>query len=283
MDASLVRLSVRVPQMAFGAVTNAFAAGALIACAFFLMFPEGYLYVAVGSPGEGNTAFLFGLMVLLGVITASIFDLIVSIVKGATGGSSTKADVEGGEVDGYNSQTRVLSSVLIGDFAHNFFDGTFIGIAFTGCSNTMAWGITVATVLHEIAQEIADFIVLTDPKQGKLKAPLALVLNFVSGLSVMLGVVIVMSMDLGPRTVGCGLVFGGGIYIQIGLAECMGRVYAQALTVKLKIASIVLFSLGALAIGAVLFGHEHCVPEGDDSHEGHDHGRRLLGLIGHAF
>merc|ERR1712216_623254 len=137
-------------------------------------------------------------------------------------------DAESGEDTGFFNRNRVLSAVLIGDFAHNFFDGTFIGIAFTGCSNTMAWGIAIATILHEIAQELADYIVLTDPKQGNLKPIIALVLNFISGLSIILGIVIIMSLDLGPRTVGCGLVFGGGIYIQVGLAEAMGRVYAQA-------------------------------------------------------
>jgi len=261
--------------MTFGALTNAFAAGALISCAFFLMFPEGYLYVGVGSPSEGNTAFMFGLFVLLGVITASIVNLIVHMVMGAMGKKSTSTeakDVEGAPApeSGFTNQSRILSGVLIGDVLHNFFDGTFIGVAFSGCSNTMAWGIVVATILHEIAQELADYVVLTDPKQGKLKPPVALGLNFISGLSGLLGVVVVMSMDIGPRAVGCGLVFGGGIYIQVGLAECMGRVYAQALSVKVKLGAIILFCLGALAIGLVLINHVHCVPEGDASHEAHD-------------
>jgi zinc transporter ZupT len=261
---------------AFGALANAFASGALIACAFFLMFPEGYLYVSVGSSGEGNTAFLFGTMTLLGVITASVIDLVVSpFLKGLDKPkvSSTDAKEVAPDSEGFSRRSRVLGGVLIGDFAHNFCDGLFIGTAFAGCSNTMAWGITTATILHEIAQELSDYIVLTDPKQGNLRPAAALILNFVSGLSVVLGIVLVLSLEVGPRTIGCMLTLGGGVYIQIGLAECMGRVYAQATNTRLKLASITLFCIGAVAIGLILFNHEHCIAEGDDSHEGHDHGR----------
>merc|ERR1740138_1309982 len=115
---------------AFAALANAFAAGALIACAVFLMIPEGYLYVAVGSPGEGNTAFMFGLMILLGVITSSVIDFISHLVKGVVAPTkvvpkdAAEEKVEGG--GGFFERWRVLSAVLIGDFAHNLFDGTFI-------------------------------------------------------------------------------------------------------------------------------------------------------------
>ena len=44
-----------------------------------------------------------------------------------------------------------------------------------------------------IAQELADYVVLTDPKQGNLKPMIALILNFVSGLSIILGIITVMA------------------------------------------------------------------------------------------
>ena len=43
------------------------------------------------------------------------------------------------------------------------------------------------------AQEISDYLVLTDKAQGNLKPLMALALNFVSGLSVILGVIIIMA------------------------------------------------------------------------------------------
>ena len=47
----------------------------------------------------------------------------------------------------------------------------------------MGWGIFLATVYHEIAQEIADFAILTSPEVG-LSVGKAMLLNFLAGTSV---------------------------------------------------------------------------------------------------
>ena len=154
----------------------------------------------------------------------------------------------------------------LGDFMHNLCDGVFIGTAFSACSDTLAWNISVATVAHEIAQEIADYVVLTDPKQGNLKPLTALILNFLSGTSVVLGAIIVLSTEMDNRAIGMILTFGGGIYIQIGLGECMARVYNMATNIKLKALAIAFFCLGALAIGLVLLDHQHCDTGGGHAH-----------------
>ena len=309
----------------FTVCANAFAAGALLSCAFYLMLFEGSHYVAVGAGSEGETAFLWGTMVLLGVLTASIIDFFAFLIMpgsmtssdASKGGSApvtittesttTKADAPaavemaeietgtapspppsppedpfGGGGDPVQRRTRIMSGVLIGDFMHNFCDGIFIGTGFTHCSDALAWGISTATIAHEIAQEFADFIVLTDPKQGNLKPVTALILNFISGLSVALGVIVIMSVDIDGRGIGCILTYGGGVYIQIGLGECMARVYPKNTTIMLKLATILMFIFGATAIGLILYGHEHCSAGGGDGHDhgggggdGHDHGRML--------
>jgi len=268
----------------FGAIANAFAAGALISCAFYLMLFEGSHYIPVAGEPEATTAFLWGTAVLLGVITASIIDLITCAIMPS---AQSVTDKDGTVTT--NNATRVRCGVLVGDFMHNLCDGFFIGTAFTSCSDALAWNITLATILHEIAQEISDYFVLTDPKQGNLKPVLALALNFVSGVSVLLGAVIVMSLGdgLDNRSIGMILTFGGGVYLQIGCAECMGRMYAQAKSVPLKSAAILVFCLGALAIGLVLLDHQHCNAGGGDGHDhgggdahaGHNHGRMLSQLF----
>ena len=278
-------------EIAFGTCANAGAAGALTSCAFYLMLFEGSHYVMVPGHEESTTAFIWGTMVLVGVITASVLDLIVSAIlpkEEAATDTATK-DAEGGvgavvAVDAAfvlkNRRTRVRCGVLIGDFMHNFCDGIFIGTAFSSCSTALAWNITGATILHELAQEVADFVVLTDPKQGALKPLQALALNFLSGTSVLIGCLIVLSADLDNLAIGMILTFGGGIYIQIGLTECMARVYGMASSTKLKAIAILFFILGAIAIGLVLLDHVHCIPESAagaagaaDPHAGHNHGR----------
>ena len=168
------------------------------------------------------------------------------------------------------TRNQILAGVLVGDFMHNFCDGIFIGSAFALCGNSMGWSVTAATVYHELAQEISDFVVLTHPKQGALKALTALGFNFVSGLSVLIGVLVILSQDLSNLETGMILAYGGGIYLQIAASECMPKIYKAAQTGQQHFIGFFAFFVGALAIGLVLLDHVHC--EAGGGHEGHNHG-----------
>jgi zinc transporter ZupT len=154
---------------------------------------------------------------------------------------------------------RILAAVLIGDFFHNLCDGIFIGAAFKGCGKSVGWTVTLSTVLHELPQEIADYYILTSP--GAALGPvLALVLNFVSGMSVVLGAIIVLASDPDDSSVGMLLAWGAGVYLHIGAVECMPKIYEAKLSAWLRVASVLAFILGTVLIGLVLLDHEHCVP-----------------------
>ncbi len=75
---------------------------------------------------------------------------------------------------------------LIGDSAHNFFDGLTIAISF---SLSIKLGIfaTLAIILHEIPQEIGDFGILVYGGFSKLKA---LFLNFLTACAAIVGALI---------------------------------------------------------------------------------------------
>src|SRR3989338_5571923 len=49
--------------------------------------------------------------------------------------------------------------ILWGDFLHNFIDGIIIALAFMA-GNTLGITATIAVLLHEVPQELADFCVL---------------------------------------------------------------------------------------------------------------------------
>ncbi len=73
--------------------------------------------------------------------------------------------------------------ILTGDFVHNFFDGLLIAGAFM--LNTTTGIMTTLTVaIHEIPQEFGDFAVLLHSGYSKARA---LLLNFVSALSAIAG------------------------------------------------------------------------------------------------
>lgn len=293
-------------------MSNSFAAGALLAAAFYLMVYEATHLIKYTD--EAVATCYWGTFIILGFITSQFIELIMSAVlehvspkptaestpqaevgtnmekieagSGSGSGNGTEAaDPQGVDTElavveqpqeksvtaaealevaeAKDNQLRVLCGVLVGDFMHNLVDGIVIGAAFLGCSDSMAWGITGATIAHEIGQEIADYFVLTDPKLGGLTPVTALGLNFISGLSVILGAIIILAQDsVDNYSQGLLLAYGGGVYIQIAASECMPRALKYAKTMTLRVASFCMFIFGCFAIGIILLKHEHCVPSG---------------------
>ena len=175
-----------------------------------------------------------------------------------------------------SARARLLGGVIVGDFFHNLADGVFIGSAFLGCGTSFGFKVAGATVTHELAQELGDFFLLTDPAQGNLSIKKALALNAVSGLSILIGAVIVLAQEtVDSKATGMLLAFGGGVYIQVAAGECMPRMYSLAKTPCLRLVSLLVLVIGATAIALVLLDHEHCVPAAaaaaGGAHAGHNH------------
>ena len=160
---------------------------------------------------------------------------------------------------------RLAATITIGDFCHNFCDGIFLGTAFLLCSNSIAWTITFTTIYHEIAQEIADFFLLTN--HCGLSTPQALVANFLAGCSVMLGGLIVLGFTLTDSAVGSILGISAGVYIYIAASECIPRIQASRRQRSDTLVFLVCFVSGAVPIGLVLLKHGHCEHETEEEHD----------------
>merc|ERR1719336_1462582 len=136
-----------------------------------------------------------------------------------------------------------------------------MGAAFKGCGVSFGWGVSVGTILHEIPQELADYGVLTGSGVG-MSPPIALLTNFLSGLSVLIGVIIINAFDVNDVAVGLLLAFGGGVYMYIAACECVPKIYELKLSAQLQSLCLLAFIIGAVLIGLILLDHEHCAPEG---------------------
>jgi cytochrome b len=79
----------------------------------------------------------------------------------------------------------------------------------------------VATVYNELAQEIAYFFLLT--KHCYIRIPVTLAMNFMGGLSVMLGAIITL-FDILSNNTGCILAMGG----QRLCLHCSGQVFGMS-------------------------------------------------------
>lgn len=101
---------------------------------------------------------------------------------------------------------------LFGETVHNFIDGLIIAAGYV-VSIPLGISTTIAVALHEIPQEIGDFGVLI---YGGFKKKKALLLNFLVGLTAMLGGIIgfyLTSLIEGAMVFLLALAAGGFIYI----------------------------------------------------------------------
>ena len=158
----------------------------------------------------------------------------------------------------------LATSLLVGDFFHNFTDGVFLGTAFLLCGNSVGWTIVATTIYHELAQEIADYALLTH--RCGLSMFQALSLNFLSGFSVVIGALIVLATDVSDNAKGVILAISAGVYFYIGGVCCIPRIQEMSKSAKETLLFILFFACGAIPIGLVLLNHEHC----EDEHGGHD-------------
>jgi zinc and cadmium transporter len=131
---------------------------------------------------------------------------------------------------------------LLGDGLHNFFDGLLIAGSFI-VSPALGIATTIAVIIHEIPQEIADFGVLIHAGYSKAKA---IAFNFLSALSAVLGAVIVLAFGDKAVTVGEFLVpVTAGAFIYIAVADLFPELHKE---------SRAWWSLGQLALLALGVG-----------------------------
>lgn len=107
---------------------------------------------------------------------------------------------------------------LVGDAAHNFFDGIVIAGAFLA-GTEVGIATTLAVVLHEIPQEIADFGVLIHAGFTRKKA---LMLNFLIALMAMLGAAITLLIGTQINSfIAPVIAFTAGGFIYIATSDLM--------------------------------------------------------------
>ena len=267
-----------------------FAAGALLSTAFIFIFPEA-LHSFAAAAKEDKTAESeivqasgLGGSALAGILTGVIIALSFKIfcedpsksVNVMDAYDSAEKDKPVPEKSGsalfdatkrpfcelsIQEWTGTAWSVVVGDFLHNFVDGVAIGIAFMSCDATVGWTVAAGTIGHEVAQEVADFMVLIT--RGKMSIGAAILLNFISGLSCVIGALVATGGNLTNSSTGVLLGFSGGIYSWIAVGECLSVAVQHAKSWRDVGLYSVSFVIGAVAIGVVLVNHVHC---GDHGH-----------------
>ena len=213
-----------------------FAAGTLIAVSFFDLMPHALEELHdLGMHIEESVIFI-----AIGII---LFFLIEKLIHWHHCGKDHCDE----------KPTGLL--ILTGDFVHNFLDGVLIAGAFM-LDFTTGIIMTFTVAIHEIPQEFGDFAVLLHSGFSKNKA---LLLNFVSALSAVLGGVIGYFMfdqieGIAPFAV---LITAGG-FLYIALTDIVPAMHKHGANTKIVIIETVIFIVtivGFYFLIGMLHGH----------------------------
>ena len=147
-------------------------------------------------------------------------------------------------------------SFNLGEMLHNFTDGIFVGAAYMGCGSVMGNSVAIATVVHEIPNQLAGYLVMVN--QNGIRPCTALLLNFLFGLSVVVGALLVLSLTPSDVAVGSIFAIGGGIFLHVAISEMLGTAERNIEKPKWWLYVFLAFFVGAVLIGMVLINHEHC-------------------------
>jgi zinc and cadmium transporter len=140
--------------------------------------------------------------------------------------------------------------ILVGDGLHNFTDGILIAAAFLANPNL---GIItgLAIIMHEIPQEIGDFIVLLNAGFTRTRAYMY---NLVcSVMAVVGGLLGYFTLERASGSIPYVLVLASSGFIYIAVSDLMPQMQRRA-TLRETIPQIVLISVG---VGIVLFLTNH--------------------------
>lgn len=181
---------------------------------------------------------------------------------------------------GHNHDDDIASQVkaygianLIVEMIHNFVDGISIGLSWMA-GGPAGLAATIAVAVHELPQELGDFVVL---RSAGFSVPRLLFFNFLASLTCIGGVGLAhyvgqeasqkLQRDLMAFTAGSFLTLAlNMIFPQVSESiekhhKGTGKIYAKLACLVASILAVVIM----VKIGALESGHSH-------DHEGHGHG-----------
>ncbi len=137
--------------------------------------------------------------------------------------------------------------IVVGDTFHNFVDGVLIAAAFM---ESTALGLVTATaiIVHEIPQEVGDFLILLHSGYSKAQA---FALNLASSLAMVAGALLAyFSLQAASTWVGTALALAGASMIYVAVADLIPGLHKRP-ELQATLQQVLLIGLGIASIWGV--------------------------------
>jgi zinc and cadmium transporter len=190
-----------------------YSVGVLLGVTFLDLLPEAF-----EKADEPHA--LFGI-VLAGILAFFLLEK-AALWRHSHGDESHGDDGHGHDHHGTRQASGLL--ILAGDAFHNFVDGVLIAAAFLA-DFRLGLTTTLAVMMHEIPQEVGDFMVLLHAGYGRSRA---LLLNLaVSLASVAGGLLGYLLLDRAQSLVQYALALAAACFIYIAIADLIPHLHRQ--------------------------------------------------------
>jgi zinc and cadmium transporter len=228
-------LSRKNTAMTLARYATPFAAGALLAAAFFDLLPEAVELTAEGA------AFRW---ILGGMLAFFFLEHFLHWFH---------HHHEHGEKE----KQAASSLIIIGDSLHNFLDGIAIGAAFL-INAPIGIVTTLAVAAHEIPQEIGDFGLLLKAGYSRKNV---LLINIASAFMTVIGALGIFTFGRNADLpLGELLAITAGMFIYIAGSDLIPTIHDEAKGKRMYLASVLLL-LGVLSVGVIIDVVHKYLPE----------------------
>ncbi len=185
------------------------AIGALLGDAFFHLIPEAF---ETSEPIRASS------FIILGILVFFFLEKFLRHNHHTHHHTDTIANSE------KHDRKHLGKLILISDSFHNFIDGVIIGASFL-VNPAVGVGSTIAIILHEIPQEIADFGILL---YAGYKKTTALLYNFLSAVTAVAGALLVILFGSPSEQLTEAIIpFAAGIFIYIATSDLVPELHRE--------------------------------------------------------
>lgn len=230
-----------------------FAVGALLGAALLMILPEALESHVSAIEITGTVLASWAVLFMLEKLTLWRHAHVEPVAPAALGADAPMVASHGARTGHDESLQPAAYMVIVGDALHNFVDGVLLAAAFM-TSPAVGWGATLAVVLHEVPQELGDFLLLREAGWSRRKA---ILLNGAASLAAVLGGIVGYSVLSGAQhIIPYVLAMAAASFLYIAVADLIPRLQRDCAPRDLA-TQLAAMGIGCLVVSLAHLGHSH--------------------------